>query len=100
MQYHHSNRERYSIAMDPLIRLSLNGLDMLSADIGNAYLNEDCQEKVYLYAEPEFGSHAGQRVIITRALYGLKSSGAAWRAHLAQTMMDMGFKPCVADPDV
>jgi hypothetical protein len=35
-----------------------------------------------------------------RALYGLKSSGAAWRAHLAESMSDIGYVPCEADPDV
>jgi Reverse transcriptase (RNA-dependent DNA polymerase) len=79
---------------------ALNGIDILSADIGNAYLNAECRENIYLTAGPEFGSDAGKRVIIVRALYGLKSSGAAWRAHLAQSMSDIGFTSCIADPDV
>jgi hypothetical protein len=33
-------------------------------------------------------------------LYGLKSSGAAWRAHLASTMQKLNFISCLADPDV
>lgn len=70
------------------------------ANIGNAYLNAECREKIYMTAGPEFGSDEGKTVIIVRALYGLKSSGAAWRAHLAQSMSDIGFKPCQADPDV
>ena len=37
---------------------ALNDLDVLVADIGNAYLNADCCEKVYTIAGPEFGSHA------------------------------------------
>ena len=39
-------------------------------------------------------------MIVKRALYGLKSSGAAWRAMLAQTLMDLGYKSSKADPDV
>jgi hypothetical protein len=39
-------------------------------------------------------------MIITRALYGLKSSGAAYRAHFAITLTEMGFKSCKADPDI
>ena len=35
-----------------------------------------------------------------RALYGLKSSGAAWRANLAASMSDIVYVPCEADPDV
>ena len=57
---------------------ALNKLDVLVADIGNAYLNADCREKVYTIAGPEFGSNAGKHIVITRALYGLKSSGAAY----------------------
>ena len=37
---------------------------------------------------------------IARALYGLKSSGAAWRSTLAQTMEALGYRPTQADPDV
>ena len=39
-------------------------------------------------------------MIITRALYGLKSSGAAFRAFLAERLDEMGFKSSKADPDV
>ena len=55
---------------------ALNNLDVLVADIGNAYLSADCHEKVYTIAGPEFGSNVGKHIVITRALYGLKSSGA------------------------
>jgi hypothetical protein len=37
-------------------------------------------------------------VLIVRALFGLKSSGAAWRSNLANTLCRLGF--CVVDPDV
>jgi Reverse transcriptase (RNA-dependent DNA polymerase) len=39
-------------------------------------------------------------MLIKKALYGLKTSGAAWRAMLAGTMADMGFVSTRADPDV
>jgi hypothetical protein len=35
-----------------------------------------------------------------RALYGLKSSGAAWGAHLAYTLHHLGYQFCLAYPDV
>ena len=38
--------------------------------------------------------------MIVRALYGLKSSGQAWRSHFAQTLEKLGFKSSFADPDV
>ena len=39
-------------------------------------------------------------MLICKALYGLRSSGAAFRAHLAETLYDIGFVPTRADPDV
>jgi hypothetical protein len=38
------------------------------ADIGDAYLNAPNCEKVYAITGKEFGSRAGQRVLIVRAL--------------------------------
>jgi hypothetical protein len=79
---------------------ALNELDVFSADIQNAYLNAKSREKLWFRAGKEFGSNEGCVVVIVRALYGMKSSGAAWRAHLAQTMKDLEFDPSKADPDV
>ena len=72
----------------------------MACDIQNAYLTANCCEKIWTYAGPEFGSERGQPMIIRKALYGLKSSGTAFRAHLAETLHDIGFKPTKADPDV
>jgi hypothetical protein len=80
---------------------ALNDVQLLTADIGNAYLNAPMREKVYTTAGLEFGAELqGQPVLIIRALYGLKSSGAAWRAHLAGTLQSLGFISSLADPDV
>jgi hypothetical protein len=48
----------------------------------------------------EWGADAGRRAIIVRALYGLKSSGAAYRNHLASYLRELNFRSCLADPDV
>jgi hypothetical protein len=42
----------------------------------------------------------GKTALIVRALYGLKSSGASWRTHIAHTLLDMCFVPIHGDPDV
>ena len=39
-------------------------------------------------------------MVIRKALYGLKLSGAAFRVHLAETLYDLGYTPSKADPDV
>ena len=57
-------------------------------------------QKKNTIAGPEFGSEEGNIFIIVRALYGLKSSGAAFRALLAETLHDMWYVPSYADEDV
>ena len=39
-------------------------------------------------------------IIIARALYGLKRSGAAWREKISETLMSLGYKSSEADADV
>ena len=79
---------------------ALNELQVMSCDIQNTYLMADCREKLWTYTGPEFGSEQGSIMFVRKALYGLKSSGAAFRAHLAETLHDIGFCPTIADPDV
>jgi hypothetical protein len=78
---------------------ALNDLEIIACDVGNAYLNAPCREKVWFVARPEFGSRQGMVVRIVRALYGLKSSGASWRAMFNASILEMGFEPIIADPD-
>ena len=33
-------------------------------------------------------------VLIVQALYGLKSSGARWRDHMAGTLLEAGYESC------
>jgi hypothetical protein len=79
---------------------ALNNLDITACDVGNAYLNAPCREKIWFVAGPEFGSRQGTVIKVVRALYGLKSSGAAWRSMFNSTILEMGFDATVADPDV
>ncbi|KAI2501269.1 Reverse transcriptase (RNA-dependent DNA polymerase) [Fragilaria crotonensis] len=78
----------------------LNDLDVLAGDVTNAYLNASCREKIWFEGGIETGEDRGKVLIVTRALYGLKSSGAAWRADLAATLCHMNFTSTQADPDV
>ena len=79
---------------------ALNDLQILACDVGNAYLNAPCREKIWFEAGAEFGDRRGQVVKIVRALYGLKSSGAAWRRMLKDTVeKELEFCNTRADPD-
>ena len=83
-----------------LLYAALNDLDVLAGDIENAYLTAPCREKIWTRGGKEFGSLEGQVFIVVKALYGLKSSGAAFRAHLAEQLDSINFKSSIADPDV
>ena len=83
-----------------LLIAALNGLDVMCADIENAYLSVPSREKYWTIAGKEFGNDEGNTFIIVRALYGLKSSGAAFRSHLALCLDEIGFRPSIADADV
>jgi hypothetical protein len=83
-----------------LVAAALNDLDILVCDIEGAYLTAKCREKIWITAGVEFGSEAGTPMIVKMALYGLKSSGAAFRAKLAGVLHDLQYRPTLADPDV
>ena len=72
----------------------------LAGDVTLTYLNAPCREKIWFEGQVENGDERGKVLIVTRAFYGLKSSGAAWRAEFAGTLRDMGFTSSKADPDV
>ena len=70
-----------------LLMAALNDLEVVSTDIAGAYLNAPCMEKVYTHCGLEFGAeYVGRIAIISKALYGLKTSAFAWREHLASTL--------------
>jgi hypothetical protein len=68
------SRETVRIA---LLMAALNDLEVKAGDVLNAYVTAPVTEKVWTVLGPEFGPVAGKNAIIVRALYGLKSSGAA-----------------------
>ena len=71
-----------------------------SADVGNAYLNSDTNEKVEIRSGDEFGVRQGHTLIIQRALYGLESSGIHWWEHLSEVLREMGFQPSLVEDDI
>ena len=82
---------------------ALKGLDVLSADIQNAYLTASLTKKYYTIArlEDAFPPHlAGRPCKIVRALYGLPIAGASFRAYLTKHLRSLGYVSCKADPDV
>ena len=65
------------------------------------FLYGKTREKVFIVAGPEFGPDlAGKRLIIDKALYGLKSSSARFHEHLSVKLRKLEFLPSKADPDL
>ena len=81
---------------------ALNDLDVFDCDIGNAYLNAPCLEKIWFQAGIECGQSVRGRVMrLTRALYELQSSGASWRKIFKDYIkMTFEFKSSRVDPDM
>ena len=91
------SRETVRIA---LTLAALNDLEVKASNIQNAFLTAPCTEKIWTVLGPEFGPEQGKKAFVVRALYGLKSAGAAFRNHLADCMRTCGYEPCKADPDL
>jgi hypothetical protein len=93
---HHMDPPKESVYLSIILKdsvriiltlMALNDLDILAADVQNAYLNMPTKEKVYMMAGLKFGpSHIRQLVIVIQALYGLKSSGAWWHDHMRKAL--------------
>src|SRR5687768_7881260 len=83
-----------------LFLAELNGLKVWSTDIGNAYLEALTSENVCIRAGAEFGALAEHLLLIYKALYGLRSSGARWHERLSDVLRKEGFTPCRAEPDI
>ena len=60
-----------------LFLAELNQLETWATDIGNAYLEVETDERTCIIAGPEFNEREGSTLLILKALYGLRSSGAS-----------------------
>jgi hypothetical protein len=57
-------------------------------------------EKVYIIAGPELGSFEGHILIISKALYVLRISGARWHDRRADCMRELDFFSCKSKSDI
>ena len=80
--------------------MELNGLQTWATNIGNAYLEAETNEKVYIIAGSEFGDLEGHTLLISKALYGLRTSGLRRHECLSIVLNQMGFQPSKNEPDV
>jgi Reverse transcriptase (RNA-dependent DNA polymerase) len=57
-------------------------------------------EKVYIVAGPEFGDREGHILVISKALYGLCSSGARLHDRFTEFIRELGFFPWKSEPNI
>ena len=72
-----------SVRLPDLIAHRDNLPVLLCGNIGNAFITAQCMEKIFTHAGSEFGEREGSVLIFKEALYGLRSSSRAFRAHFA-----------------
>ena len=70
---------------------ALNELDIMACDIQNAYLTALCREKIWTFSGQESGEEEGTLMLVKMALYGIKSSGAAFQSKLAGVLRNIGY---------
>ena len=78
-------------------------LQVITGDVGGAYLNAPCAELVWTHPLDENGlpiKDTEYVCVILRNLYGLKSGASSWWIHFASTLRDMGFSSSTADDNV
>ena len=94
-----------SVVLRETVRIALtlaafNDLAVKCGDVLNAYITAPVKVNIWTYLGPENGEYEGKKAIIVRVLYDLKPSVDAFRAHLCECMAALGYKPCLADPDI
>ena len=75
-----------------LFLAELNGMDAYVTDIGNAYLEAYTTEKLVVRAGKEFGEQENHLIIISKSLYGLRSSGLRFNELLGNCLGKLGFE--------
>ena len=88
-----------------MLRHGLHGRIIMTyftcGDIGNAYLNAPCKEKVHVTIKDDliFGpEHRNKTAVIVRALNGLKYAGNSLRQYLSSRLQEeLNYFPCQAD---
>ena len=70
----------------------LNNHKVKAGHILNAYIQAPVTEKVLMNLGSEFGKDARMTAVVVRALYGLRSTRAAFRSHLTKLMESLQYQ--------
>jgi hypothetical protein len=73
---------------------ALNDLNILSADIENAYLTSTCEERIYTVLGPDFGpNRQGKKSLVVRALTDFILQVPAVETILRVALVILGINP-------
>ena len=75
-------------------------LEVMAADVSNAFLYGKNKEKTMIKAGPEFGDLEGKLLLVEGGWYGHKTAAATFHTHLSSKLRAMGFTPTKADLDL
>ena len=79
---------------------ALNELNIKICRKRNVYLNAETRERLWFTVGKEWNIRAGCKVIIVRALYGLKFSGAECKKTFSSYIKNtLGYTPCIVADD-
>ena len=72
-------------------------LDLCHFDAGQAFVQSDLEEDVFLRLPKGCGDLLGKVVWLNKSLCGLKQAPRTWHAHLTTCLKRLGFEQCMAD---
>ena len=78
----------------------LHDLEVKAADVMNTYVIAPNTGKIRTVVGVKFEDNTGKSARIVRALYGLRSAGTSFKAHLAQCRQELGYQSCNVDLDL
>ena len=93
------NIQSISVRLLMLIAVK-TGLNLMAANVANAFGTAPCWEKIWTVAGSEFGPKQGSVIRINRAIYGLATRRRLFHEFLGDLLQHMGFDPCRDDQDL
>lgn len=84
---------RMLVALSAELHLSIDHLD-----VETAFLNGDIKEEIYLKPPEGLKVESGKVLKLQKSIYGLKQSGRNWNEKMNETLLEIGFKRCSAEP--
>ena len=72
-------------------------LDSCHFDVGQAFVQSDLEEDVFLRLPKGCSDLSGKVVRLNKSLFGLKQASRTWHAHLTTCLKRLGFEQCMTD---